>query len=360
MIAVIADDLSGAAELAGAALRHGLSAEVQTVFDARAGADVICVDTDSRRSDAQAAAGAAADAARRMAEAGADWIYKKCDSVLRGNVLAEIRAVMGALGRPRTLLVPANPSLGRVVRGGHIFVKGQPLHATDFARDPDHPRTTSAVAELLGSGPSGVSAPDAESEADLARHAASVGDGTLAAGGVDFFAAMLAQRGRAVAASPMASNAADRPPGKGEPPPLTLVICGSKAAWGKRQRQAAERRIPTFRLGNGAEEMAAAFRTSRCVLVGVGELDAPRGAPGSTAIGALANASARVLRDVPVERVLLEGGATASAVVRELGWTRLSACGADEPGVCTLRPFGMALPLLSVKPGSYDWPANLW
>ena len=48
MIVVIADDLSGAAELAGAALRHGLSAEVQTVFFPDTNADVVCVDTDSR------------------------------------------------------------------------------------------------------------------------------------------------------------------------------------------------------------------------------------------------------------------------------------------------------------------------
>src|SRR5688572_7906414 len=48
MIAVIADDLSGAAELAGVACRHGLSAEVQTVFSRFSNADVICVDTDSR------------------------------------------------------------------------------------------------------------------------------------------------------------------------------------------------------------------------------------------------------------------------------------------------------------------------
>ena len=48
MIVVIADDLSGAAELAGVASRHGLKAEVQTVFSADSEADVICVDAGTR------------------------------------------------------------------------------------------------------------------------------------------------------------------------------------------------------------------------------------------------------------------------------------------------------------------------
>ena len=41
MIAVIADDLSGAAELAGAAAKFGLRAEVHTVFNARTDADFV-------------------------------------------------------------------------------------------------------------------------------------------------------------------------------------------------------------------------------------------------------------------------------------------------------------------------------
>ena len=49
MILVIADDLSGAAELAGIAFAHGLTAEVQTEFQPRTEAQVICLDTDTRR-----------------------------------------------------------------------------------------------------------------------------------------------------------------------------------------------------------------------------------------------------------------------------------------------------------------------
>lgn len=48
MIVVVADDLAGAAEMGGMALRHGLTAEIQSEFDAEADVDLIVFDTDTR------------------------------------------------------------------------------------------------------------------------------------------------------------------------------------------------------------------------------------------------------------------------------------------------------------------------
>ena len=56
MILVLADDLSGAAELGAVAHEHGLSAEVQTAFDPSATADVLLVDLDTRLATAEEAA----------------------------------------------------------------------------------------------------------------------------------------------------------------------------------------------------------------------------------------------------------------------------------------------------------------
>ena len=55
-IIVIADDLSGAAELANAALQAGFSAEVQMHFCPGTDADVVCVDTETRSLPPEAAA----------------------------------------------------------------------------------------------------------------------------------------------------------------------------------------------------------------------------------------------------------------------------------------------------------------
>jgi uncharacterized protein YgbK (DUF1537 family) len=359
MIAVLADDLSGAAELANAALRHGLSAEVQTVFDPEAETDVICVDTDSRSLAPAGAAVAVEAVARRIAGAAPDWIYKKCDSVVRGHVRTEIRAILAATGQARAVLIPANPSRGRVIRGGHLFVDGLPLHRTAFAHDPEHPRTTSQVAELLGGDLGGILVPDLESAQDLARQAAALDAATLPCGGVDFFEALLARRGFALTSA--SSAPAHRPIDPASAAQAaTLLICGSATAWPHRRHEAEAHRIPVFSQPLPASEIVAALRLHRKVLVGIGTGPVAIGAkPAELTLG-LALSAAAIMGRVAVGRVLVEGGATAAAILRTRGWTRLVACAASAPGVGTLRPFGPSAPVLSIKPGSYRWPAELW
>src|SRR6266567_3584454 len=121
MIGVIADDLTGASEIGGIGLRHGLKAEIILRGKFPPGADLLCIDTDSRSCSPREAARRAAAAARKLRIAGAAWIYKKVDSVLRGNVVAEVQAIRQALELRSALLVPANPCFGRIIRDGHYF-----------------------------------------------------------------------------------------------------------------------------------------------------------------------------------------------------------------------------------------------
>ena len=149
MIGVIADDLTGAAELGAVGLRHGLSAEVVANGNPSGEADLVCVDTDSRSQSPVEAARRVTAAVNMLQQAGAEWIYKKVDSVLRGQVMAEVEAMMQQLGFERALLAPANPSLGRTIRDGKYFIRGKLIHKTEFARDPQFPRTSARVLELL-------------------------------------------------------------------------------------------------------------------------------------------------------------------------------------------------------------------
>jgi len=48
MIVVIADDFSGAAEIAGVAWRYGLNSVIQTDSDLTMNYDVVVIDTDTR------------------------------------------------------------------------------------------------------------------------------------------------------------------------------------------------------------------------------------------------------------------------------------------------------------------------
>src|SRR5262245_30118073 len=132
MIGVVADDLSGAAEIGAVGLRHGLRAEIVVAGQPGGQADLVCIDTDSRSCNSDEAGQRAAAAVRRLIESGAQQIYKKVDSVLRGRVLAELEAMLKELQLKSALLVPANPSLGRVIKEGRYFIRGKLIHKTEF------------------------------------------------------------------------------------------------------------------------------------------------------------------------------------------------------------------------------------
>ena len=348
MIVVIADDLSGAAELAGAARRHGLSAEVQTTFFPATDAEVGCVDTDTRLLSPAEAAQRVAAIAREVIAAQPAWIFKKCDSVLRGPVLAEARAVAAAAGQPRLLLIPANPSRQRLIRAGKYFVAGRPLNETAFAADPIHPRLTAEVKALLGENPADAVVPDINTEADVRHQAAKMDASTLPVGAVDFFSALLDVR-ITPKIIPTPSPAV-----KGK----TLLICGSVNSWLQRSAEAKVRGIPAFTLPHDIAAAATALRQSDCVLLGIGPT-AHDITPAALA-RRLAESVAGILHQAPVARLLLEGGATSAAVIAALGWTRLRTEQIADSGVGVLRPVAENAPLLFIKPGSYPWPDAIW
>ena len=207
MIGVIADDLTGAAELGAVGLRHGLRAEIVRRGEPSGRADLVCVDTDSRSCEPAAAAKRSAAAAKMLRAAGAQWIYKKVDSVLRGQVTAEVEAVMKQLKLERALLLPANPSLGRTIRDGQYFVQGKPIHKTEFLHDPEYPRRSSQVVRLLAApenfllrvvnGDRSLAAGtivigEATTSADVASWTGFCNPEMLPAGGSEFFNALLA------------------------------------------------------------------------------------------------------------------------------------------------------------------------
>lgn len=363
MIAVIADDLSGAAELANAALAAGFSAEVQTRFCADSVAGVICVDTASRSLPPALAAARVAEVARSIAVASPGFVYKKCDSVLRGSVAVEALAIARAFGRKRVLLIPANPSRQRLIRDGQYYINGVPLAQTAFATDPEHPRRTSQVAELVGHAP-GVETPDATSAADLLLRAQKMEADTLPAGGVDFFNALLETKWPA----PHQARRTDQA-GRAQGP--SLFVCGSNAAWlTNRSGQFARRGIPVLPmpralferdlretvLARWAAFAAAALRERGAALLAIGGEELAPGLPPDALTERLAQAVESALQEVPAARVCLEGGATASAVLRQLGHDRFQARTSPGPGVGALLPVGHDGPLFLIKPGSYAWP----
>ena len=103
---VIADDITGAAEIAGIAFTHGAdvrlacSSSVSCCYVATDGTTVIATDTRSM-SEAEAIAETHRIASALSHQPSA--IFKKTDSALRGHVVAELQALMEATGALRFL-----------------------------------------------------------------------------------------------------------------------------------------------------------------------------------------------------------------------------------------------------------------
>jgi uncharacterized protein YgbK (DUF1537 family) len=73
-------------------------------------------------------------------------------------------------------------------------------------------------------------------------------------------------------------------------------------------------------------------------------------------LGALAE---RILRaQKKIQHVFAEGGSTAAELVRRMGWKRLKVLREEARGVVTLAPEESDV-LLTMKPGSYVWPASI-
>ena len=94
MIAVIADDFTGAAELAGISLRYGLKVSVCLGNDIDRDVDVLIIDTNSRSLKKEEALKATVNAISKIRQMKPDLVYKKIDSALRGYVLEELKIQM--------------------------------------------------------------------------------------------------------------------------------------------------------------------------------------------------------------------------------------------------------------------------
>ena len=126
---VVADDLTGALDTghgfaaAGRGVTVSLSGE-RTGEGDRVDDDVLVVDADSRDEPPERAARAI-----ETIVSGTEYglLYKKVDSTLRGNVVAEVDAALDASGASVAVVAPAFPGTGRTTREGVHLVEGKPL-----------------------------------------------------------------------------------------------------------------------------------------------------------------------------------------------------------------------------------------
>jgi uncharacterized protein YgbK (DUF1537 family) len=384
MIAVVADDFTGAAEVGAIGCRFGLRAEVQTAFRPTAEIDLLVIDTHTRSASSTTAAQRVGEEMERLGEAGVEWVYKKVDSVLRGHVVQELASALDRSGLRRALVVPANPSFGQVIRQGRYRIDGHPLNETRFSIDPEHPARTDVVLDLLGRmdglevayregrgnlPPTGIVVAGVGERQDLVELAGHLDAGTLAAGGAEFFGAALARR--------LGREGSEAPRAAGPRPSKALFLLGSRSEHGRallaRARLDGARTVllgaaaGDGAVGTGGDPWVEAaldgLRARDIVVVAVDRdgVDPSLPLPVHRLPHRLASIAEGVVRTWPTNdlHLFVEGGTTASTIVRRLGWERLRVVGELESGVVTLAVVGGEERRLTVKPGNYAWPESL-
>ena len=317
---MLADDLTGACDAGVAFALAGFPATVVWREDAAwpESPKMLVISTETRASGECEARQKVERICRRLSDR--TVVYKKIDSVLRGPVEAEVRAVMEACGFSSAVVCPALPEQGRVVRGGRVYVHGELLEAA-----------------LPGGG--GIVTPDAEDlpqlEVIASELAARIGE-TLAVGSAGLALAMTALLGRVHPKPPPVSQL-----------PAALVVGSHHAATLAQLdylRGALD--IPETNLAalESLEHDAYAAVVMR-------EVDESAFIP----LG-------RAVAQGRVGALIATGGATARVMLDGMGARGIELCGEVERGV----PWGRVLggladgALLITKSGGFGAPDCLW
>jgi uncharacterized protein YgbK (DUF1537 family) len=385
LLGCIADDFTGATDLASMVVRQGLRA-IQTVGvllgePPPADAEAVVVALKTRTVPTASAVDQSLAALRWLSEAGCRRFYfKYCstfDSTPAGNIGPVSEALMDALGVDFTVACPAFPENGRTIYKGHLFVGDALLSESSMRDHPLTPMTDANLVRVLArqakrkvglvdfscvsQGPStvgkriasltaqgvGLAIADALENADLATLGEACVDMPLTTGGSGL-AWGLAQAIRRLGLVSPGVVADALPPPRG----LSAVIAGSCSAATQKQVEVMRERHPSLKLdlgliesGRAAEaalEWAASRVGSEPILIystaapqEVKAVQAKFGAEAASrlieqAFGRIAQGLAD---ELGVGRLIVAGGETAGAVVGALGVKRLRIGSEIDPGV---------------------------
>ena len=352
-IAVIADDFTGAAELAGISLRYGLKVELCVGEVGYKNADVLVVSTDSRSLKKNEAVRITDELLKKIIELEPKLIYKKIDSVLRGYVLDELKVQMRLMKRSRAFIMPANPLLNRTIKNGEYFVDYIRITQTGFANDPEFPIITNSVKEMLNNEVEVIKSADELPEKgivvgevtkfeDYNYWADKVNEEIVLVGAGDFFTVLL-----------------------------------NKYYQPEQQKQFQLQLPHLYVCGTAFKESKEFIRKLNCVswlpesvnkdwLIKTGDIikkeqKAVIAIDDSTDSAlALRTKMAKAVKEIvkieKIKEIFIEGGSTATAILQELEITNLEPTNELSRGVVRMKAAGL---FITVKPGSYELPDQI-
>jgi uncharacterized protein YgbK (DUF1537 family) len=163
LLGCIADDFTGATDLASVLVRGGMRTVqfINTPAEPSlpAEADAVVIALKSRTVPAHEAVDLSLGALRWLRDAGAQrFFFKYCstfDSTDRGNIGPVADALLAELGSPFTIACPAYPENGRTVYQGHLFVGDQLLSESPMRHHPLTPMVDANLVRVLSRQSSG-------------------------------------------------------------------------------------------------------------------------------------------------------------------------------------------------------------
>ncbi|HEY6100819.1 MAG TPA: 3-oxo-tetronate kinase [Anaeromyxobacter sp.] len=407
LLGCIADDFTGATDLAGMLVRAGMRT-VQTIgvpSEPPGGVDALVVALKSRTLPPQEAVDQSLSALRWLRDTGCTRFYfKYCstfDSTDRGNIGPVTDALMAELGAPFTIACPAFPENGRTLFNGHLFVGEALLSESGMRHHPLTPMTDANLVRVLqrqirrkvglaghaavSAGPPrlrerfdelrregvAVAIVDATSNADLLHIGTACADLPLVTAGSGV-ALGLAPAYRKAGLFAPAGPADGLPPSRG----LRAILAGSCSAATRGQVIAAIQsgipalRLDPLRLAEDAAAVASAlawaapllprgpvliYATAEPERVQEAQERLGRERAGALVEEALAGV-ARGLADLGVGRLIVAGGETSGAVVSALGVRALRIGPEIAPGVPWTSALGGRPLSLALKSGNFGGP----
>lgn len=380
MIAVIADDLTGAAELAGIGLGYKLKTEVSTTVDPNCNADLLIIATDTRSLHEAEARQIMTALTQQLIALKPRFIFKKIDSALRGHIINEIEGQLAVSGLKRTLIIPGNPSHAKKVIDGVYYYKDEPIHLSNYAHDPTFPATTSNVKEMLRASDTvsvlktgdelplkGIIIGEVFNEGDLDHWIRLADKDTLLAGASGLFHKLLRQL------FPVQTTNNGTPAIQGR----RLFVFGSTFYQGKMTLNNGflntigihyipaaiicdednDKQLMSF----FASHVATSIILQNCAIIAID----PDSISSITIDPVLLSYKIAaivklVIQYTSLNELLIEGGATAWAILNHLNFKKLSPVNQLSPGVTRMAIYGNNQLYVTLKPGSYEWPAQVW
>ncbi len=381
MIAVISDDFTGAAEIAGIAVRNGYTAVIDTTVNTGYSCDVLVIATNTRSISAVEAEIQIKKITQDLLKIKPEFIYKKTDSILRGNVSCELKAQMEVEEKKKVLLIPANPILNRKIVEGIYYINGIPLMESDFFGKDLKLGKSSNVLDMLGNDcnlkatcisldqnmpDDGINIGNTGTSGDLLDWVDILHKSILPAGGAGFFNAILQKK-------------------KGDRKQISssfnfgikaLYVCGSNYQPSREVVEKAKKSgASVFYMPEGilcenditsvveswAGEIVSAFKKNDKIIIAIDKLECKEATKTADEIGEVFSLVVKlILEQMSLDELLIEGGATAYSIMQYLGYQKFYPEQEFSQGVIRMKIEQVKEMYLTLKPGSYQWNEAVW